>query len=112
MAKPNTHSNFSDTVPRDDTAVEDTKPAPVKFTVTLGKEVTPNEIWKTMSIKQFGTTHVITEVCNACTHSLVRTITQKAGEVVHTSMTLVPNFTVKDAKNSNGDDIVVFTRGV
>ena len=83
------------------------KPKPV----SMGKEITPNDMWKTMSIKQFGATYVITEVCNACIHSLVRTITEKAGEVIHTSMTVVPNFTVKDAKNNNGDAIVVFTRG-
>jgi len=80
--------------------------------VTLGKELTPNDMWKTMSIKQFGTTYVITEACNACTHSLVRTITERAGEPIHTSMTVVPNFTIKDAKNNAGDAIVVFTRGL
>ena len=80
--------------------------------VTLGKELTPNNMWKTMSIKQFGVTYVITEACNACTHSLVRTVTEKAGEVIHTSMTVIPNFTVKDIKNHDGDAIVVFTRGI
>ena len=52
------------------------------------------------------------EFCNACTHSLVRTITEKAGEVIHTSVTVVPNFTVKDAKNKDGDAVVVFARGL
>ena len=84
------------------------KPKPA----TMGKEITPNDMWKTMSIKQFGATYVITEACNACTHSLVRTVTEKAGEVIHTSMTVVPNFTIKDAKNHEGNDIVVFTRGL
>ena len=97
-------------VPKPKNEIEE-QPVKIK-SVVLGKEITPNNVWLTMSIEQFGTTYVITEVANAVIHSLVRTITQENGKVLHTSMTVVPNFKVKQTKDIEKNDIVVFTRGI
>lgn len=88
-----------------------TEDKPKPSIAVLGKELTPHDMWKVMSIRQFGTTYVITEATNAGIHSLVRTVTEKAGEVIHTSMTVVSNFAVKEMKDADKNDIVVFTRG-
>jgi|GEM_PF-4133107 len=79
--------------------------------VATGTEVTINKMWSVMSIQRFGTTTVITQASNAGIHSLVRTITQDAGKVIHTSMTVVPNFNTKEIKTTDGNLKVVFTRG-
>ena len=80
--------------------------------VSVGTELTPNDMWQTMSIQTFGITTVITQATNAGIHSLVRTVTQKAGEVIHTSMTVVPNYGVKEVTDAKKNVKVVFTRGV
>lgn len=80
--------------------------------VSIGTELTPNAMWQTMSIQNFGTTFVITQATNAGIHSLVRTVTQKAGEVIHTSMTVVPNYCVKEVTDAKKNVKVVFTRGM
>ena len=81
-------------------------------TPLMGKEITPREIWKTMSIKKYADTFIVTEVCQAGLHTIVRTIVQRNGEITGTDILLVPNFGIKETKTADDENIVVFTREV
>lgn len=78
----------------------------------MGKELTPREIWKTMSIKKYADSFVVTEVCHAGLHTIVRTVLQRNGEILNADTLLVPNFGIKETKTADNEDIVVFTREV
>ena len=90
------------------------KPVPKKEkAVSFGKKLSFNpQMWHVMDVQKYGDSVIITEVCKAttqCPDILMRTLIQKGGEIIHTSMIVMPRVNIWQQKDNNGNDYVEFT---